>query len=316
MLFSDWLKIMFAVSRPTWRVIVASRLCRSHDTASASACNPGELVLEFHHCFGSEVVLTFTHQNTRNILLIVWVLYSLLITLIMADLPFFHLDNCGLRELFSSDVRCDPVDHIAQDELTNLNVELNESSDVILEEQGDIDPDRNLFSQIQNECTYIGPEIWKEASFISKDSFNILELNVTSLPKHFDLFLEFIQPIIHRLHFIVLIETWFNSNNIDLYNFPGFKSTHNFRTKKRGGGVSIYVKNNIFFTQVRHLNILNPDYEFLFIKIHKRYVNTSRDMVLGACYRPPSGNIEAFTNKIQKYVLVEAVLVLHNSKPV
>ena len=64
--------------------------------------------------------------------------------------------------------------------------------------------------------------------------------------------------------------------------------------------VSIYVKNNIFFTQVRHLNILNPDYEFLFIKIHKRYVNTSRDMVLGACYRPPSGNIEAFTNKIQE----------------
>ena len=55
--------------------------------------------------------------------------------------------------------------------------------------------------------------------------------------KNFDSLLQFIEPIIDRLHCIIITETWFQSQNVNLYNIQGFKATHNFRTKKRGGNL-------------------------------------------------------------------------------
>ena len=84
-----------------------------------------------------------------------------------------------------------------------------------------------------------------------------------------------------------------------MYNIPGFKSVHNYRVRKRGGGVSIYIRDNIIFTQIHTMNILNPDFEFVFIKIKKKYVNLTKDLVLGACYRPPNANVQNFIDKME-----------------
>ena len=54
-----------------------------------------------------------------------------------------------------SDTRCVPFMFRASDDLDDLDITLNESSDLIFENQFDIDPDKNLFSHISNECKYM-----------------------------------------------------------------------------------------------------------------------------------------------------------------
>ena len=37
--------------------------------------------------------------------------------------------------------------------------------------------------------------------------------------------------------------------------------------------------------------------------MRKGYINSSKDLLVGACYRPPNGDIEAFNNKIHEFLL-------------
>ena len=57
-------------------------------------------------------------------------------------------------------------------------------------------------------------------------------------------------PMLSKLYFIILTETWFNEVNADIYTVPGVNGVHNFRTRKKGGGVSIFVRNTIVVVQL------------------------------------------------------------------
>ena len=220
-------------------------------------------------------------------------------TLIMSELPFANIEDNVLKELFVGEATVLPAIHTLQEELTNLDIGFNESLEQVFEDQSDLDPDENLFSRIHNDCNYINPDELN-------DKVSMHENNFRSLPKNFDYLLQFIEPIIDRLHCIIITEAWFQSQNVNLYNIQGFKATHNFRTKKSGGRVSIYIKNYITYTKIKILNISHSDYELiiiLFIKISKGYINSSKDLLVGACYRPPNGDIEAFNNKIHEVLL-------------
>ena len=74
-----------------------------------------------------------------------------------------------------------------------------------------------------------------------------------------------LNPILSKLYFIILTETWFNEVNADIYTLPGFNGVHNFRTRKKGGRVSIFVRNTISYSCIRKLNVMHNDYELLFI---------------------------------------------------
>ena len=56
------------------------------------------------------------------------------------------------------------------------------------------------------------------------------------------------------------------------------------------------------FTQIHTINILNPDFEFVFMKIKQKYVNLTKDLVLGACYRPPNANVQNFIDKMEQII--------------
>ena len=102
----------------------------------------------------------------------------------------------------------------------------------------------------------------------------------------------YLDPIIDKLECILFTETWFTKDTCDHYSISGFEATHIFKKGKRGGGMSVYVRSNIIYTSVKKLNIITNDYEFNFIKIGKQYTNLSKHLVIGTCYRPPSGYLD------------------------
>ena len=105
----------------------------------------------------------------------------------------------------------------------------------------------------------------------SDGSLYMLNLNILSLPCNQDSLVDMLDTYVERLHIICLTETWLNQRTADIYNINGFKAINNFRKKKRGGGVSILVKNNIVYQPLKKLLKMTTDIETLFIKINKYY---------------------------------------------
>ena len=47
-------------------------------------------------------------------------------------------------------------------------------------------------------------------------------------------------------------------------------------------------------------NIISNDYEFNCLKIMKQYTHLSKNLIIGTCYRPPSGNMDNFMIKLNE----------------
>ena len=86
-------------------------------------------------------------------------------------------------------------------------------------------------------------------------------------------------------------------DNADNCKFEGYKSVHLLRPvdnhidfKNIGGGISIYIRNNISFKQRKDLNVILPFIECSFIEVN---LNNKKYLIAGI-YRIPNTNINTF----------------------
>lgn len=95
-----------------------------------------------------------------------------------------------------------------------------------------------------NEVNNFG--VYNFDSFNSKfkkiQGFMALHLNVRSLNKHMDDLTSFLNELEFEVDVLAISETWMTENSIDFSNIDGYQSFHQFRHEKRGGGVSLFVK--------------------------------------------------------------------------
>ena len=100
------------------------------------------------------------------------------------------------------------------------------------------------------------------------------------------------------IHFqiIGLTETWLNYINHDSFNLNGYKYIGTNRSKKRGGGVGMYISKQLSF-KIRDDLAQNIEdvIESTFIEINK---TTGKNIIIGLVYRPPNNKFEIFENAI------------------
>ena len=130
------------------------------------------------------------------------------------------------------------------------------------------------------------------------ESFSLIHLNIRSFQKKLHKLDIYLENIKHNFGIIGLSETWMNDSNVALCNVHGYDGVHNYRKKKKGGGVSVLVKNCIKFSLCSELNILNDNIESIFIEIDKSLLIFSNNIIIGTIYRPPSCDIHLFMNEI------------------
>ena len=87
--------------------------------------------------------------------------------------------------------------------------------------------------------------------------------------------------------------------HIDIYKIPNYTSIHTIRNNKRGGGVAIYINNNLNFNILHNLTF-TIDNLIDICTIELIYNNTN--IILSSIYRPPDSNIDSFTNIISNYL--------------
>ncbi len=114
----------------------------------------------------------------------------------------------------------------------------------------DINPDSNFYDcNIDTTCKYYSDE---ELNITLKDSsakygFSIIHFNCRSLVAHFTDIQNFLKNIIVKFDVIALSETWIIPDQHDLsdFNYEGYTMYTTSRTVKHGGGVALYVNENL-----------------------------------------------------------------------
>lgn len=81
-------------------------------------------------------------------------------------------------------------------------------------------------------------------------------------------------------------------NDTDIFRIPNYSTFYLNRSSSRGGGVCILVKEVFECELLPELSAITTDYELLAIKMH----NT----VIIVCYRPPSGSVSNFFDKLEE----------------
>lgn len=98
-----------------------------------------------------------------------------------------------------------------------------------------------------------------------------------------------------NLHFLGLSETWLhNGIQTDLIDIPGYKCFRNDRKSGRGGGVALYVRDNMICTEVTFDHELNIEYICVEISLA-----ASMHFKIVIVYNPPSFK-DAFYNEWSK----------------
>ena len=86
--------------------------------------------------------------------------------------------------------------------------------------------------------------------------------------------------------------------HFSLFSLSGYNHICNYRTKRLGGGVSLYVKQTLKYQRLSDLEIFNEDLETIFIEIPKDVIGSKSNIIVGIIYRPPDKDITQFNDYI------------------
>ena len=159
-------------------------------------------------------------------------------------------------------------------------------------------PDDNLETlQINNtiKSEYIYPGILKRNPTINSNKFSLLHLNIRSLHKQYDAFLDYLHYQSINIDCIVLSETFLNKHNSKNYPIPWYSDFHLYRDNKRGSGVSIYVKTSLCTHPKIILSQMDEHIEALGIRLKMKQTA----LTIAAIYRPPNQSKNEFINSLK-----------------
>ena len=97
---------------------------------------------------------------------------------------------------------------------------------------------------------------------------------------------------------IGLTETWLDETKEALYDIPEYTCINRFRSNRKGGGVTLAVKNGIPYNMRADLEYFDTEMEGLFIEIDKHVFDITSDLVIGIIYRMPNSSIDIFNDRL------------------
>ncbi len=101
----------------------------------------------------------------------------------------------------------------------------------------------------------------------------ILVLNIRSISKHFDEFLVLLNTMNPKPAILALTETWLSNNlETNMYTIEGYHPIISKNRESRGGGVAIYVRNDLTY----EINQIDEALECVSISIYankRKFIN-------------------------------------------
>ena len=127
----------------------------------------------------------------------------------------------------------------------------------------------------------------------------IMHLNIRSIRNKLDSLKNLNDSLNRNLDIIGLTETWLNKNDCEqCYKLKGYDYVGLNRTNKKGGGVCIYIKEQLNHKNREDLTTNIEDiFESVFIEI---CTPIGKNIIIGVIYRPPNNKFEIFENAMNE----------------
>ena len=171
----------------------------------------------------------------------------------------------------------------------------------------DVDQDVQFYN---NQCNLIGLpcDYYLEDSFnqkhadlnIGANCLSMIHTNIRSIPKNLNSFDNYLAGLNDKFSIIALSESWLKDHSVDRYGLHGYNAEHRFRPSRGGGGVSLFIKDSIEYSVREDLCCQNAHIETLFIEIAKENIGKSKNVLIGAIYRPPDTDMKLFNATIDE----------------
>ena len=172
----------------------------------------------------------------------------------------------------------------------------------------EIDPDINFYNEIDyhigSTCNYYMEDAFSSitkkmyTSEPSEKLFSICHLNIRSLQSNLNDFDMYLKSLNFEFSFIGVTETWLHDGNCDLYELSSYVIVERHRHTRKGGGVGIFIKNDVSFQDRNDLYSIDHMFESIFIEIDKHVFNKNSNIVIGVIYRPPNTDINCFNESL------------------
>ena len=169
--------------------------------------------------------------------------------------------------------------------LLDIDAELNHLNHVF--------PDQNLSTGLSSKY-YIIDSINREVQ-ISNLDLSILHYNIQSLPAKYDSLVAEVSQLGFKFDIMCFTESWLTPESKDSVYFESYSAYHSLRPGgRRGGGISVYVRETFNVTVLEQCTVSSEHIESLFIEV---CIGTSK-FILGVVYRCPSSSHAVFTEKL------------------
>ena len=132
---------------------------------------------------------------------------------------------------------------------------------------------------------------------VFRDNFNIIHHNIRSFNANYDEFEILFDESFKNLSVCTFTETWFCSDSCT--DIDGFSSYHTFRSDRKGGGVSVFVRQNFKSRKLQNISFVKPHIETCIVEIT---ITKNYSFILAGVYRPPHSNVRDFFNAIEDLI--------------
>ena len=144
----------------------------------------------------------------------------------------------------------------------------------------DIDPDIHYDNdeQYYNENSF--NKVFKDCNELL-----LIHLNIRSVPAHFSLLKAQFDCLSLKFKLINFYETAINNCHTCFKN-PGYVLEQDFRPKRKGDGVALYIANTVQYKVRLDINI-GGDTNLLLVEIEQIYLKAKYSVIIGCIYRSP-----------------------------
>lgn len=138
-----------------------------------------------------------------------------------------------------------------------------------------------------------------EATRQGRDFLSLIHCNLRSITKNLDLILSYISQ---HTYDIVISETWLRKG--EKTKIPGYTMLSQPRESiARGGGVALFIRDNISFQYLPDCSYSCQSAETLFVKLEN-------GAVIGVVYRPPNSCVNNFISQMES--VIDPIVSVHS----
>lgn len=160
-----------------------------------------------------------------------------------------------------------------------------------------IDPNSNLDTDVV--CDKYQTDNFRQVFGGVCDNFMVFHQNIRSYNSNGEEFLLFLSSLGTSIDVVILTETWFNESNTQ--DIPGYRGHHSCRSDCNGGGVSVYVNNQLKSRIINDMCFVTPASEFCSVNVSLSAVESIN--IIGF-YRPPNASLtDQFCEELNDRIL-------------